>query len=118
MNPLELEQQIAKVTMGIMTRNRQIASDIIADLKTQMSIEELAGLLLISLERLIWFDGELFFWTVENIIPIDIKQEIRKIMSVNTYKRLIAKGLVPGKDFSVDANGKLLQKHCHSSYLG
>lgn len=117
MNPLDLEQQIAKVTMGIMTHNREIALDIIADLKTKMSIEELAGLLLISLERLIWFDGELFFWTVENIIPADIKQEIRKIMSVNTYKRLIAKGLVPGKDFSVDADGKLLQNNFSGSYL-
>ncbi|MBD2180070.1 hypothetical protein H6S82_09700 [Planktothrix sp. FACHB-1355] len=116
MNQLELEQEITKVTMGIMTRNRQIASDIIANLRTKMTLEEVAGVMLIGLERLIWFDGELFFWATENLLPVDIKQEIKRIMSVNTYKRLIAKGFIPGKDFSMNADGTLLQKPCPSAY--
>ena len=91
MNPLELEKEISKVTLAIMTRNRQIALDIIADLRTKMTLEEVAGVLLIGLERLMWFDGELFFWAVENLLPADIRLEIKKIMSVNAYKRLIAK---------------------------
>lgn len=109
MNPLELETEVTKLTMAIMTRNRQIAADIITDLKTRMTLEEAAGVFAIGLERLIWFDGEIFLWAVENILPADIKLEIKKMMSVNAYKRLIAKGLVPGKDFSIDANGQLLR---------
>ena len=115
MNSLDLERTISKVSLGIMTRNRQIALEIIDDLRTQMTLEEVAGVLLLSLERLMWFDGELFFWTVENLLPIDIKDEMKKIMSVNAYKRLIAKGFIPGRDFSIDANGQLLQNPCRSS---
>lgn len=117
MNPLELEREITKVTMAIMTRNREIASDIITDLTTKMALEEVAGVLLIGLERLMWFDGELFFWAAENLLPVEIRLEIKKILSVNAYKRLIAKGLVPGKDFSIDADGQLLHNPCSSSYF-
>ncbi|MCL1464428.1 hypothetical protein [Argonema galeatum] len=116
MNQLDLEREIAKVTMGIMTRNRQIALDIIANLSSQMTLEEVAGLLIVSLERLIWFDGELFLWAVESLLPVDITYEIRRIMSVNTYKRLIAKGFIPGEDFSINADGTLLQKPCPRAY--
>ena len=116
MNQLELEREIAKVTMGIMTRNKQIALDIIANLSTQMTLEEVAGVLIVSLERLIWFDGELFLWTLESLLPVDITYEIRRIMSVNTYKRLIAKGFIPGEDFSINADGTLLQKPYRRAY--
>jgi hypothetical protein len=37
-------------------------------------------------------------------------QEIRNITSFTVYKNLVAKGFVPGKDLSVDANGNLLVK--------
>lgn len=114
MSPLELETEITKVAMAMMTRNRQITSDIIADLATKMTLEDLAGVLLISLERIIWFDAQLFSWATENLLPADIRLEIKKIMSLTTYKRLIAKGLIPGKDFSLDADGRLLQKPCPS----
>jgi len=116
MNQLELEREIAKVTMGIMTRNSQIALDIIANLSSQITLEEVAGVLIVSLERLIWFDGELFLWAVETLLPVDIKHEIRRIMSLNTYKRLIAKGFIPGKDFSINADGTLLQNPCPRAY--
>jgi hypothetical protein len=115
MNPLELEREITKVTMAIMTRNRQIAADIIAHLRTQMPIEEVAGLIFLSLERLLWFDANLVLWAIENLIPMDIRQEIKSIILFTTYQQLINKGLIPGKDFSIDANGKLLQKSCSST---
>jgi hypothetical protein len=117
MNPLDLDRQVTKVSMAMMTRNRQIVADIIADLRTQVTPAEVAGIILIGLERLLWFETDLVVWIIENLIPIDIRLEIKNMISVNTYKWLIGKGLVPGKDFSLDANGKLLQKckTAHSS---
>ena len=107
MTAIELEQHVTKVTMAMMTRNKFIAADIIANLKTQMAVEEVAGLVLISFERLLWFETELV-WCIENLIPIDVRQEIKSIISYARYKHCIDKGLVPGKDFSIDASGKLL----------
>lgn len=114
MNPLELERIVTKVALAMMTRNKQITADIIDHLGTQMKLEEVAGVVLLGLERLVWFEPTLVLWTIENIIPIDVRREIKSIISVSTYKQLIGKGLVPGKDFSIDANGKVLQKPCRS----
>jgi hypothetical protein len=77
-------------------------------LKKNASIEELAGLMLISIERVIWFDTDSVFWTLEYLIPGDVMQEMKKITTFALYQQLIYKKLVPGEDFSVDANGKLL----------
>ena len=112
MNWLELEQEISKVTLAILTRTRQVATDIIVNLQTQMQLEEVAGVVLLSLERLLWVEPDLVVWTIENIIPIDIRQEIKRTIALTTYQQLIHKGLVPGKDFSLDATGKLLQHPC------
>jgi hypothetical protein len=92
----------------MMTRNTQIGEALIAHLRAQLAIESVAGVLIVSIERLIWFDTEAVFWTIENLIPADIMQEIHSITSFTVYKHLVAKGFVPGKDLSVDANGKLL----------
>ncbi len=108
MNYLELEQEIAKMARAMMTRNSQIGKDLISNLRSQMTLEEIAGMMLMSIERLIWFDTDSVFWTIENLIPGDVMQEIRTITSVAVGKRLICKGFMPGKDFSVDAAGKLL----------
>jgi hypothetical protein len=108
MTAMELEQQVTKVAMAMMTRNKFIAGDIIANLKSQMALEEVAGIVLISLERLLWFETELV-WCIENLIPLDVRQEIKRIISFATYKHFIDKGLIPGKDFSIDASGKLLR---------
>jgi hypothetical protein len=35
-------------------------------------------------------------------------QEMKKITTFAFYQRLISKKFIPGEDFSVDANGKLL----------
>ena len=108
MNSLQLEQEIGKMVRAMMTRNREIGKDLIGYLKTQLTVEVVAGVLLISIERLMWFDVDSVFWTIEYVIPADVQQEIKRITCVVIYKQLISQGFIPGKDFSVDANGNLL----------
>jgi hypothetical protein len=110
MNSLDLDQEISKMARAMMTRNRMIGSALITHLRGQMTLTEVAGVLLISIERLLWFDTDAVLWSMEHLIPADLVQEIQKIMSVTIYKKLITKGYIPGKDMSVDANGKLLVK--------
>lgn len=112
MNYFQLEEEISKLTTAMMTRHREIVSDLILSLKAQLTPEELAGVVLLSLERLLWFDVNLFFWCLENLIPREIKSEIKRIIAITNYKQLIAKGLIPGQDFSIDRDGKLLQNPC------
>jgi hypothetical protein len=45
---------------------------------------------------------------VEETIPGYVMREIRRIMSVRLYKRLIACGMELGEDFSVDARATVL----------
>jgi hypothetical protein len=108
MNQLELEQEVGKMARAMMTRNTEIGDALIAHLRTQLTNQEVAGVVLVSLERLIWFDNDLFLWTIKNFIPADVVREIRNISSVTIYKQLIGKKFLPGKDFSVDADGTLL----------
>lgn len=110
MNSLDLDLEIGKMARAMMTRNRQIGVELITHLRDQMTLEEVAGIMLVSIERLLWFDAQSVLWTIEHLIPVDIMQEIQRITSVTVYKHLIAQGYVPGKDMSVDANGKLLVK--------
>ena len=110
-NPLQLETEIARIARVMMTRNSEIGSDIIDDLRTKLTSEELAGLLLVGIERILWFDVDAVFWTIEQMIPADIMQEIRKITNLAFYKQLINQKFIPGVDFSIDADGKLLLNH-------
>ena len=110
-NPLQLETEIARIARVMMTRNSEIGSDIISDLRTKLTSEELAGLLLVGIERILWFDVDAVFWTIEQMIPADIMQEIRKITNLAFYKQLINQKFIPGVDFSIDADGKLLLNH-------
>ena len=93
-----------------MTRNTQIGAALIAHLRTQLTLECVAGVLLVSIQRVIWFDTDSVMWTIENLIPADVMQEMQRITSFAIYKHLVGKGFVPGKDLSVDADGKLLLK--------
>jgi hypothetical protein len=113
MNDFQLEGEISKLTTAMMTRHREIVSDLMVSLKAQLTLEEVAGLVLVSMERLLWFDVDLFFWCAENLIPLDIKSEIKKIITLTNYRQLIAKGLIPGQDFSMNGEGMLLQNPCH-----
>lgn len=108
MNSLELETEVGRMTRAMMTRNPQIGKDLIGHLKTQLPVEAVAGLMLISIERVIWFDTDSVLWTMEHLIPADVMHEIQKNFLVHICKRLISKGFIPGCDFSVDANSKLL----------
>lgn len=110
MNSLELDQEICKMARAMMTRNTQIGAALIAHLRTELTLEGVVGLLIVSIERVIWFDTDAIIWTTENLIPADLLQEIQKLMSFTLYKQLIAKGFVPGEDMSVDVGGKLLVK--------
>jgi hypothetical protein len=95
---------------AMMTRNRQIGAAIIAHLRTELTFECVAGVLLVSLERVLWFDTESVMWAVESLIPADIMQEIQTLTAFTIYKQLVAKGFIPGQDLSVDSAGKLLLK--------
>lgn len=108
MNCLQIELEIERMARAMMTRNRQIGQDLFAYLRTQLPIEVIAGLTIVSIERILWFDTEAVLWTLEHLIPADVLQEIRKITTITIYKQLIGKGFIPGKDISVDAEGKLL----------
>lgn len=105
-NPLQLESEIERIARAMMTRNRAVGTDIISYLRKELTLQELAGLTIVSIERVIWFDIESVLWTIEHLIPEDIIQEMRKITTFVLYQRLVNKKLVPGTDFSVDACGK------------
>ena len=107
-NPLQLEIEIERIARSMMTRNTGIGKDIINYMRKNLTVEELAGLMLISIERVIWFDIDSVLWTLEYLIPADLMQEMKKITTFALYQRLICKKFVPGQDFSIDANGKLL----------
>lgn len=108
MNCLQVELEIGRIVRAMMTRNREIGKDLIAYLRMQLPTSEVAGLVIISIERLMWFDAEAILWAVEHMIPSDIMQEVRQITTFTIYKHLTSKGFVPGKDISVDAEGRLL----------
>lgn len=107
-NPLQLEIEIERIARSMMTRNTKIGKDIIGYMRKYLTIEDLAGLMLISIERIIWFDTDSVLWTLEYLIPIDVLEEMKKITTFALYQQLIYQKLVPGKDFSIDANGRLL----------
>ncbi len=114
MNCLQVDLEIERIARAMMTRNREIGKDLIAYLRMQLPTSEVAGLVIISIERLIWFDPDAIHWAVEHMIPSDIMQEVRQITTFTIYKHLTSKGFVPGKDISVDGEGKLLINQ-HSS---
>lgn len=108
MSSLQIETEIEKLATAMMTRNREIGKDLIDHLRTQLTEEAVAGLLLVSIERLIWFDIDSVLWTIEHVIPVEIVQEIRRIAAIALYQQLIGRGFTPGKEFSIGADGKLL----------
>ena len=110
MNSFDLDREIGKMARAMTTRNTLIGSALIAHLRTQLTLEGVAGVLLVSIQQVIGLDTESVVWTLENLVPADLMQEIQRITSLTVYKHLVAKGFVPGKDLSVDADGSLLIK--------
>ena len=103
-----LEQETSKTVYALATRNAQIGSEIIADLRDRFPLEEAAGIILVSLEQLLWLNAEAFVWSVEQLLPADILKAIRCRTVAAVGKRLVESGCVPGKDFSIDSKGQLL----------
>lgn len=118
MNLFELERETAKMSRAMMTRNTAIGKDLIAHLKEQLTLEGVAGVMLVSIERVLWFDTESVFWSIEHLIPADVMQEMQKMTQLSVYKRLIRKGLIPGIDFSVDGEGKMLLNEKARAVMG
>ncbi|AFZ09133.1 hypothetical protein Osc7112_4865 [Oscillatoria nigro-viridis PCC 7112] len=108
MNHLELEQEIGKMARAMMTRNSLIGKDLIADLRGRLSVDSLAALMIVSIERLIWHDCESVIWSLSYLIPADVMEEIRRITALIVCQRLMGQGFLLGKDFSIDATGQLL----------
>lgn len=104
----ELENDLSRLTSAFATRNVTIGKEVIAGLRSRMTLRDVAGIVIVSLERLVWQDPLAFCWAVENTVPGYVMREIRKITSITVYKRLIDRGLDPGQDFSVDAKGNIL----------
>jgi hypothetical protein len=105
---LELEQEISRICYGIRGRDTRISQALITDLRNRFSHEDVAGVLLVSLERLVWIDPDAVVWAIDHLIPTDVMQAIRQITSLAVSKQLVDAGMLPGTDFSVDGTGKLL----------
>lgn len=108
LSELELEREISRVVRAMSSRDRRIGKDIITDLRLRFPLKDVAGLLIVSLERLLWLDSQAFVWAVENMIPRVVMREIRSLMMNTICKNLIDQGLTPGEQFSMDAQGQLL----------
>lgn len=107
-NILQLEIEIGKMARAMMTRNSLIGKDLIGHLRQELPLKDVAGVIVVSIERLMWLDWEAVVWSVNHLIPADVMQEIRQMSSMAVYRRLIERGFTPGTDFSVDADGTLL----------
>lgn len=105
---LHLESEISRLTCALATRNADIGKAIIVGLRCQLTLRDVAGIVIVSLERLVWADPLAFCWAVEQIIPGYVMREIRRITTLTLYKQLIDQGLEPGEDFSMDAKGSVL----------
>ncbi len=105
---LKLEQELSRLTCAFATRNTEIGKAVIANLRSRLTLREVAGMVIVSLERLVWTDQLAFCWTIEHVIPGYVMREIRRITSVTIYRRLITQGYEPGYDFSMDGKGQVL----------
>ncbi|MBN8559503.1 MULTISPECIES: hypothetical protein [Leptolyngbya] len=105
---LDLEQELSRLACAFATRNTEIGKAVIANLRSRLTLRDVAGMVIVSLERLVWIDPLAFCWAIENVIPGYVMREIRRITSVTLYRRLITQGYEPGHDFSMDGKGQVL----------
>lgn len=105
---LDLEQELNRLTCAFATRNAEIGKAVIANLRSRLTLREVAGMVIVSLERLVWTDQLAFCWAIEQVIPGYVMREIRRLTSVTIYRRLINRGYQPGHDFSMDGKGQVL----------
>ncbi|MDX2100832.1 MAG: hypothetical protein SFW36_23890 [Leptolyngbyaceae cyanobacterium bins.59] len=108
---LQLEDAVNRLALAIRTRNYEIGIAVLASLRVNLTQQELAGLVLISLERLIGSEPDVVNWAIASLIPDEIMHEIHCLISLPVYHSLVRQGLIPGRDLSVDARGRLLLKN-------
>ena len=104
MNHSQLEQEIGKMARAMMTRNSLIGKDLIADLRGRLSVESVAALMIVSIERLIWSDCESVIWSLTYLIPADTSIILKpiepkdvlwsKVLSDNTLLQLSEKDIL------------------------
>jgi hypothetical protein len=107
-NYLEIEDEIGRLATALISGDGRISKALIANLQRNFPLEEVAGIMLICLERLLSLDSRHFVRAVEHLIPADLMQEVRRLIATTVSKRLIDQGFVPGQDFSVNIHGRLL----------
>ncbi|HTL89230.1 MAG TPA: hypothetical protein VL134_07505 [Leptolyngbya sp.] len=105
---LELESELNRLACAFATRNTDIGKAVIANLRSRLTLREVAGMVIVSLEQLVSTDQLAFCWAIEHVIPGYVMREIRRITSITLYRRLIAQGYEPGQDFSIDGKGQVL----------
>lgn len=105
---LQLESEVSRLTSAFATRNSEIGRAVIASLRSQLTLRDVAGIVIVSLEQVVRVDPLAFCWAVEQTIPGYVMREIRRMTSMCVYKRLIAEGLYPGEDFSMDSKGAVM----------
>lgn len=105
---LQLEPEVRRLTCAFATRNTEIGKAVIANLRSRLTLRDVAGMVIISLEQLVWTDQLAFCWAIEQVIPGYVMREIRRIMSIALYRRLIVQGYEPGQHFSMDGKGLVL----------
>lgn len=79
MSYLELESEIENISRAMIIRNGQVGKDLVAKLRAQLTLKDVAGVMLVSLERIVWLDPDSFQWAIANLIPTDVLQEIQRI---------------------------------------
>ncbi len=104
----DIESDLSRLTSAFATRNITIGKEVIASLRSRLTLRDVAGMVIVSLERLVWQDPLAFCWAVENTVPGYVMREIRRITSITVFRSLIDRGLDPGQDFSMDAKGNIL----------
>lgn len=105
---LQLESEVSRLTSAFATRNAEIGRAVIANLRSQLTLRDVAGIVIVSLEQIVRLDPLAFCWAVEQTIPGYVMREIRRMTTMCVYKRLIEQGLSPGEDFSMNDKGSVL----------
>ena len=109
MKELNIEQEVRKLVLAMRSRSCFLGQELIRHLRSELTLEELAGVMILCMERLLyWADTESVCWSLKHLIPPDVNQEIKRITAVSVFKRLIGQGLIPGQDFSMDTQGQIL----------
>lgn len=85
----ELEDAVTKLSLAFTIRNSCIGRDLIAYLSSQFTLDEVAAIALLSLERLVWMDTKACLWAVEYIIPEEVKLQVERLVGIHLCQQLL-----------------------------